>query len=131
MRILIADDAKLNQILVTKALEEYGELVIVENGLEALIEFRNALKLGIPFDLICLDIEMPNLNGIETLLAIRKIEENKNIKKSIIFMITGSKDITRILDSFEGKANAFIVKDSNMKNRIDTELKNHGFVFTT
>lgn len=114
MRILIADDSQLNIELISDILKPYGEIVFVNDGFQAITEFQSALKNKNPFDLICLDIEMPYLDGISTLFSIRDSEKQENIKQSVIFMITSSKDITNILDSFEGKANAFIVKDSNI-----------------
>lgn len=59
---------------------------------------------------------------------VHDIEKQENAKQAVVFMITGSKDITKILDSFEGKANAFIVKDSNVLSRIEEELKKNKLI---
>lgn len=68
-RILVADDMKLNQYLITQLLTERGaQLVTVSDGLEALAICNEQL-----FDLIILDIRMPRLGGIEACRAIRKL----------------------------------------------------------
>jgi CheY-like chemotaxis protein len=69
-RILLADDMKLNQYLITQLLTNRGaQLVTVSDGLEALAACKEQL-----FDLIILDIRMPRLDGVETCRAIRKLD---------------------------------------------------------
>jgi two-component system chemotaxis response regulator CheY len=128
MKTLIADDFATNREIVASIVKEYGEVVSVADGFQAITEFESAHKHGDPFDLVCLDIEMPYLDGISALFSIRDIEIQENFKKSVIFMITGSKDITNILDSFQGKADEFIIKDSAMKNRLLIELKKYNLI---
>lgn len=128
MKTLIADDFAPNIEMVASIVREFGEVVTVADGFQAITEFESAHKQESPFDLICLDIEMPYLDGVSTLFSIRDIEAQENFKKSVIFMITGSKDITKILNSFQGKANEFILKDSSLRNRLLTELKKYNLI---
>ncbi|MGB5051531.1 MAG: ATP-binding protein, partial [Caldilineaceae bacterium] len=68
-RVLVAEDNKVNQLLITQLLKQYHiEPLIKENGLEIL----EALKTQ-EFDLILLDIQMPLLDGYKTCAAIRKM----------------------------------------------------------
>ncbi len=61
-KILVADDAVLNQTIIRKVLEKEGvDCYIVNNGEEVLGEVK-----GNNFDLILLDVNMPVLDGIET-----------------------------------------------------------------
>lgn len=68
-KILVAEDVVINQIIVKQTLEEWGhEVVIVPNGLEAV----DQLKLQ-DFDLILMDIHMPEMDGYEATQMIRKL----------------------------------------------------------
>jgi len=68
MRILIVDDIFTNRYLLVELLKSLGyDFAQVENGREAI----EALEQG-DFDLVLLDIEMPVMNGIETVVYIRK-----------------------------------------------------------
>jgi CheY-like chemotaxis protein len=68
MRILIVDDIFTNRYLLVELLKSLGyDFAQVENGREAI----EALENG-DFDLVLLDIEMPVMNGIETVVHIRK-----------------------------------------------------------
>jgi two-component system sensor histidine kinase/response regulator len=69
-RILVAEDSLVNQALIKRLLEKWGHTpIIAENGAEAL-----SLLEDEPFDLILMDLQMPELNGFEATAAIRKKE---------------------------------------------------------
>ena len=74
MKIMIADDDFVCRMLLQKLLSPLGECVTVINGLEAINAFRVALSEKAPFDLLCLDIMMPEMDGQDALKAIRRIE---------------------------------------------------------
>src|SRR6267142_1887029 len=70
LEILLAEDNKLNQVVAEGLLEKWGHTVtIAENGMEALnaFETRN-------FDLILMDVQMPEMGGMEATAAIRARE---------------------------------------------------------
>jgi len=82
LNILVAEDNPVNQKLVTKILERRGYMVIVvDNGKEVL----EALKTG-RFDLILMDIQMPEMDGFESTAIIREQEENSGVHIPIIAM---------------------------------------------
>lgn len=83
--ILLAEDDKINQVVVTSFLEKLnlGRVEIVENGKEAVNMFCSHR-----FDLILMDGEMPEMNGIDATLKIRAIEKDKNLLRTPIIALT-------------------------------------------
>jgi signal transduction histidine kinase/DNA-binding response OmpR family regulator len=104
--ILVAEDNSANQELIKIILERYGlSCTIASNGLEALERYQT-----IPFDLVLMDEQMPEMNGNDTTAAIRGYElERKNIYTPIIALtanvIKGSREraIQNGYDAFLGK----------------------------
>lgn len=79
MKILIAEDDLACCRLLQSFLSDYGDCLVTINGLEAVKAVKDALDEGQPYDLICLDIMMPNMDGHEALKAIRQIESEHGI----------------------------------------------------
>jgi two-component system sensor histidine kinase/response regulator len=82
LRILLAEDSLVNQKLVKALLERQGHTVIVANdGQEAVGAFRTQ-----PVDLILMDIQMPQMDGLEATIAIRQAEKRKGTHVPIVAM---------------------------------------------
>jgi PAS domain S-box-containing protein len=70
MRVLLAEDNRINQLLAVKMLEKRGHsLVVAGNGREAIMAFERE-----QFDVILMDIQMPEMDGLEAAAAIRQQE---------------------------------------------------------
>ncbi|HEY4709601.1 MAG TPA: response regulator [Candidatus Acidoferrales bacterium] len=73
LRVLVAEDNSVNQLLVTRLLEKRGHRVVVtSNGREALAALEKD-----SYDLVLMDVQMPKMDGIETTTALRKREKEK------------------------------------------------------
>jgi osomolarity two-component system sensor histidine kinase NIK1 len=85
-KILLVEDNPLNQKIVSFNLqkEEY-EVVIAENGLVALDKFKQQ-----EFDFILMDIMMPEMDGLEASVNIRRIEKENNLKRTPIIALTAN-----------------------------------------
>ncbi|MCF6339371.1 MAG: CHASE domain-containing protein [Sulfurimonas sp.] len=74
-KILIVEDNKTNQLLLTMLLDEFGyKSFAVSNGLEATKEFKNNL-----YNLILMDENMPIMNGTEATKIIRTLDNGKDV----------------------------------------------------
>ena len=104
MKILIVDDEQDIRESVQMLVETQGyETRVVDNGLSAI----NALKKE-KFDLVLLDVLMPNLSGIKTLKKIRTDPKLKNQKVVFLTVVSPSKNGKRIIE--ELKPTAYIEK---------------------
>ena len=82
MRILLAEDNAVNQLLALRVLEKQGhQVVTASNGRAALERLEKAT-----FDLILMDIQMPEMDGFEATAVIRKEEESTGKHLPIIAM---------------------------------------------
>ncbi len=79
MKILIVEDDLASRRFLFKFLSDYGKCDMVIDGMEALDAYLLAEKEKAPYDLMCLDIMMPKINGIQVLKAIRDFEDKRKI----------------------------------------------------
>ncbi len=79
MRILIVDDESVGRKTMRYILSAFGECTLSENADGAIAEFKKAWGERRPFSLNTLDIELPDMNGVDLLLQIRNLEEEKKI----------------------------------------------------
>ncbi|MBL4933465.1 MULTISPECIES: response regulator [Clostridium] len=118
MKILIAEDDLVSRKFILKLLSAYGECDLVVDGLEALDAYLIAVKDNAPYDLICLDIMMPKVDGVKVLNAIRDFEKQRGLlpeEKAKIIMITALADTNYVHKSFDLGCEAYVAKP------IDTE----------
>jgi len=118
-KILIADDSPNSHLLMEYYLSEYSDWlkVFANNGQEAVERFQE-----MPFDIILMDIEMPELDGFSAIHAIREIEKNMPLRSQkparILVMTADTSDETRDKVVQVG-ANALIEKPINAEELID------------
>lgn len=114
MRFLVVDDDFLARNMIQRLLHPYGVAEVATDGEEAVEAFRLALKQDDPYDLITLDILMPNIDGQEALREIREIEKEMEIprdKAVKVIMVSGLNDAKEVHDAFFlGSATSYMVK---------------------
>ena len=113
MKILLVDDELVSRKKLKKILEGLGECVAVESGPAALKEFNNAWENLAPFDLITLDVSMPEMDGTEVLYEVREIEKAKKVpqeKLVKILMVTSHSDKGTVFTCIQAQCNDYILK---------------------
>ena len=112
MKILIVDDDKDSRLLLKRALADYENIHFARGGAAAC----DALRLGYtdtPYHLIFLDINMPMMDGHETLREIRKIESDPSNRKKDrvkVIMTSNLSDSTNVMESIKQGCDGYLVK---------------------
>lgn len=113
VKILVVDDDPDFVRLMEKFLEGRGECIPANSGAEALASVRAMLEQGYCYDLICLDIAMPNMDGHQTLADLRQLEESFGLverKRSKVMMITSLDTPQDKLKAFRASCAAYVNK---------------------
>ena len=84
-RILLADDHPANRKVIEIMLAGLTELVVVEDGLQALAAYRQG-----GFDLVLMDMQMPVMDGLTATAAIRALEEEEHRERTPLIMLTAN-----------------------------------------
>jgi HD-like signal output (HDOD) protein/DNA-binding response OmpR family regulator len=113
MKFLIVDDDAVSRQILIKMLSEYGECETAQNGVEALFIYKKGWEDWAPFDLITLDITMPEMDGKKVLQTIRAIENEKKVpkdKRVKILMSSSQKDRETIIACVQMGCDDYISK---------------------
>lgn len=129
MKILIVDDEMVNRNLLEILIQPYGKTGVAADGKEAYEAIVSAHNQNEPFDVVFLDIMMPEMDGHEVLKKVRKWEE-KNLKygysdmKIVMVSALGMKE--HILSSFKEGCEFYIIKPVS-RERIDDVMAKMGY----
>ena len=130
MRILLAEDDFASRKFMDKFLSKYGECEITVDGEEAVDAFMMALEDDEPYDLICLDIMMPVMDGYQVLKAIRNIEEERGIAKEDrvkVIMTTALNEERNVKMAFELGCTVYSGKPIDQE-KFEQVLKKFGLI---
>lgn len=118
-KVLVADDSQTNLFLIETILEEMNiEVTLAKDGVQAIDMFKNDR-----FNLILMDINMPNKNGIEAMQSIQKFEKLRRSPTPIIALTANSLDGDKQKYMSYG-FDDYLTKPIDMKNFIKT-LQNY------
>lgn len=110
-KILMVDDDFSTRKLINRILHRRALLDHAINGAEAILAYEMSQEHVDPYDLIMLDVTLPDMEGVEILKHIRRYEEVEEIKEEDrvpIIMVTGRKDT--MMKSFSEGCTEYLLK---------------------
>lgn len=126
MKCLIVEDDFISRRILKELLAFAFDCDIAINGEEAVTSFRLAHEGKRPYDLICMDIMMPEVNGQEALRRIRELEKEMGIPPNLeakVIMTTALDDPRTVIQAYyKGGATSYIVKPVS-KQKLMRELR--------
>jgi PAS domain S-box-containing protein len=111
LSILVAEDNEINALLMRSLLSKLGHRVVIAvHGEAALESWLAASSAGTPYDLVLMDIQMPQLDGIETTKRIRAHEATTGHHRIPILALTANTLVEDRYACFEAGMNGFLIK---------------------
>lgn len=123
MKALIVEDDYITSEVMKEILSSVGEAEVAENGQIAVDKFMEALDSDNKYDIVFLDIMMPEMDGQDTLRNIRKAESDRNIlglDSVKIVMTTALDDFHNVKSAFKSQCEGYLVKPVEKDKVINT-----------
>jgi signal transduction histidine kinase/DNA-binding response OmpR family regulator len=120
LSVLVAEDNEINALLMRSLLTRLGHhAVITTNGEEALESWLAAKSADTPYDLVLMDIQMPQLDGIETTKRIRAREAGQPGRQTPILALTANTLVEDRYACFEAGMDGFLIKPLDREKLAD------------
>jgi CheY-like chemotaxis protein len=118
MKILIADDSTVARLNAERTASKFGDIEMANDGQEALQKALDGLDKDTPFDVILLDLDMPNLDGKGFLQELRQQEQSEQVKQpAFVIIISAGLDKSQMIQLMQYECSDYIIKPYR-----DTEL---------
>ena len=131
MKILIVEDDLTTLEMMEGILSDYGSCDKAENGKDGMKAFESAIESGQPYDLVCLDILMPEMDGQEMLKLIRDKEKSMETGRDDevkVIMTTTMDTPEHVTEAYyEGGCTSYLIKPVEAKKLLGL-LKAFGLV---
>ena len=129
MRTLVVEDDFISRKIMKEILSGYGECDVVIDGNEAVQTFQMAVEEGRYYDLVCLDVMMPNMDGHEALRHIRTLESEWGLtgaRETKVIMTTALDDPHNVFEAYyKGGATSYLTKPIS-RNKLLKEMQSLG-----
>jgi two-component system, chemotaxis family, chemotaxis protein CheY len=126
MKTLVVEDVCMMRNLLKRLLSPYGKCDTVEDGREALIKFNQAWTSEDKYDVIFLDLMLPEISGDEVLKEIRDLENYMGVKSKEqvkIIICSALSDYENVIKVVKSQCDAYISKPFDKKTIFKTLKK--------
>lgn len=130
MRILIAEDDRISRSFLQKFMQAYGEVDVAVDGMETVDLYMDSIKQKNHYDLLCLDIMMPKVDGLKVLKVIRQMEKQHDVPQEEhlkIIMMTALADVGYVDEAFRQGCDAYASKPVDT-DKVEEVMKNLGLI---
>ncbi len=130
MKILVAEDDSASREVLETYMASFGSCEAAVDGMEAIDKYLESLEEDSPYDLLCLDIMMPKVDGLKVLGVIRGFEEQHDIpeaSRTKIVMVTAVAAMECVDEAFELGCDAYVSKPIDLK-KIEELMGTLGFL---
>ena len=111
LSVLVAEDNEINALLMRSLLTKLGHRVVIATHGEAALEsWLAARSAAMPYDLVLMDIQMPQLDGIEATKRIRALETGCSGRRTPILALTANTLVEDRYACFEAGMDGFLIK---------------------
>jgi two-component system, chemotaxis family, chemotaxis protein CheY len=130
LRMLLVEDDFASRLLLQTFLSRYGECQVAVTGREAVDAFRASMASGQKYDLICMDIMMPEMDGREATRQIRAMEASGGVFSASgakIVMSTAVSDLREVSRCFNELCDGYLVKPIDL-SKLLSQMKSYNLV---
>jgi two-component system chemotaxis response regulator CheY len=106
LKALIVDDSDMSRRIATRIVSRVFDCDQAEDGCVAVSKYMEAIDVGSPYDIVFMDVIMPEMDGKEAVRKIREHEESTGLRRTPIVMVSASES----LDGIEGMVNGLLRK---------------------
>lgn len=130
IKTLVIDDDQVCRQRVRMIVQDFCECTFANDGKQGFESFKKAFEEGQPYHFVTLDIQMPDMDGHETLAAIRLFEQQHGVEGldgAKIVMITSQHHSSHIFSAFREGCEAYVIK-TNLGGKLPEEMANLGLL---
>lgn len=113
MHILVVDDEMVSRIKMETLMQTFGKCSAAENGQQAIECYQSALNEGAAYEVVMLDIDMPDMQGTEVLKKIREME-HQGPHRAAVLMVTAQSGQEQVVSCIQGGCDDYIAKPFNI-----------------